>query len=72
MNILIFKTDIGSKKSKNEVRPIFNHNKTITKWTIDKEDIDNVLRIEAEGGITEKDIINLMKSSGFYCEILNN
>ena len=72
MNILIFKTDIKSTKSESEIRPIFNHNKTITKWTIDKKDIDNVLRIEAEESLTEKDIINLMKSSGFSCEILND
>ncbi len=72
MNVLIFKTDIETKKKEKEVIPIFNNNETITKWTIDKEDIDNVLRIVSPGKLTEKDIINLMNSKGFYCEILTN
>ena len=72
MNVLVFKTDIKTKKREKEVMPIFNNKETITKWTIDKEDIDNVLRIVSPGNLTEEDIINLMKSHGFNCEILTN
>ncbi len=72
MNVLIFKTDIGSKRKEEEVKPIFNNNEAIAKWTIDKEDIDNVLRIVSPGNLTEKNIMDLMKKCGFYCEILTN
>ena len=70
MNILIFKTDLKTKKTIKMVRPIFNNNSMITKWTVDNEDIDNVLRIEAHNGLNEEDIIFLMKTHDLYCEDL--
>ena len=70
MNLLIFKTDIKTKKEVKVVRPLFNNHPVITNWSIDIADIDNVLRIEAEDDLNENDIIHLIKTSGFYCEVL--
>jgi len=70
MNILIFRTNIKTKKKVKAVKPLFNHHPVITAWSIDIEDIDNVLRIEAQDGLTEKDIIYLIKTHGFHCEVL--
>lgn len=70
MNLLIFRTDIKTKKKVKTIKPILDNAPNIYKWNIDLDDIDNVLRIEALYGITEDDIIKLVKSQGFYCEDL--
>lgn len=70
MKLLIFKTDITSQSKVRALRPLFNALDTIQGWTIDTEDIDNVLRIEAVGHIDEHDVIHLMRAKGFRCEVL--
>ena len=70
MNLLIFRTDIKTKKEVKVVRPLFNDHPLITDWSIDRQDIDNVLRIEAKDDLNEKDIIHLIKECGFYSEML--
>lgn len=70
MELLIFQTDIASKKKMKPLEPIFNNHPNIIKWSIDMEDIDNVLRIEASENLLEKDIINLVKTKGYYIEVL--
>ncbi|MCM4173800.1 hypothetical protein DHD32_20200 [Arenibacter sp. TNZ] len=72
INILILKTNIKSKKKVKIIKPIFNQHPSIIKWSVDIEDIDNVLRIEATGNIEERDIIRILKSNGFYSEDLND
>ncbi|WP_262509407.1 hypothetical protein [Urechidicola croceus] len=39
-------------------------------WTIDQEDIDNVLRIKATDNLNENVVIELIKTKGFYCDVL--
>ena len=70
MNLLIFKTDIKTKKEVEVVRPLFNNHPIITDWSIDTEDIDSVLRIEVQDDLNEKEIIHLIKKCGFYGDIL--
>ena len=70
MKLLILKTDIKTKKKVKAVKPLFNNHPTISNWSIDIEDIDNVLRIEAQNDLNEKDLIHLVKACGFYCEAL--
>ncbi len=70
MELLIFRTNIESEKKAKYLEPIFNNHPSIIKWSIDMEDIDNVLRIEASVGLLEKDIINLVRTKGFYIEVL--
>ena len=70
MELLILRTDIKTKRKVNEVRPLFNQHPVIKSWSIDTEDIDNVLRIETKGGLHESDIINMMKPHGFFAEPL--
>ncbi len=68
MEILIFRTDIKSKKKVKTIKPILNAQDYIHKWTIDLQDIDNVLRIEAKNKITEQKVMNLIRNKGFYIE----
>lgn len=70
MKLLIFRTDIKTKKKVKSLKPLFKEQATINKWTVDTEDIDNVLRIEAAENLTENDIIYLLNNQGFYCEPL--
>lgn len=70
MNLLIFKTDIKTKKEVEVVRPLFNNHPIITDWSIDTEDIDNVLRIQVQDDLKEKEIIHLIEECGFYGEML--
>ncbi len=68
MEILIFRTDIKSKKKVKTIKPVLNSQDYIHKWTIDLQDIDNVLRIEAKNKITEQKVMNLIRNKGFYIE----
>ncbi|MDD7887066.1 hypothetical protein [Flavivirga sp. 57AJ16] len=72
MHLLIFETDIKSKKKVKSLKPILNEHADILKWSIDLEDIDNVLRIEATNNITENEIIDMVKTRGFYIETLTD
>ncbi|WP_299161447.1 hypothetical protein [uncultured Tenacibaculum sp.] len=70
MELLIFRTNIESEKKVKSLELIFNNHQSIINWSIDIEDIDNVLRIEASGNLLEKDIIYLVRTKGFYIEVL--
>ena len=70
MNLLILRTNIKTKKKVKVVKPIFNSHPTIMNWSVDIEDIDNVLRIEANEKLNEKEIIFMIKAAGFYGEAL--
>ena len=70
MELLIFRTDIKTKKKVKSIKPIFNSHTDILKWSIDLEDIDNVLRIEATKNLSEEDIMGLVKVEGFYIKTL--
>ncbi|GAA3613409.1 hypothetical protein Q4Q39_03575 [Flavivirga amylovorans] len=70
MHLLIFETDIKSKKKVKALKSVFNKHSDILKWSVDIEDIDNVLRIEATTNITEADIINMVQIHGFYIKTL--
>ncbi|NQX97535.1 MAG: hypothetical protein HRT73_06605 [Flavobacteriales bacterium] len=70
MKLLILRTDIKTKKKVKLVRFLFNNYSGIISWSVDIEDIDNVLRIEAADNLNESDIIDLIKTEGFYCESL--
>ncbi|MDN5202704.1 hypothetical protein QQ008_15045 [Fulvivirgaceae bacterium BMA10] len=70
MEVFIFKTDISTKKKAKTLKPVFSSHPIITDWSIDTEDIDNVLRVEASENLNENDIITLIKTNGFHCEVL--
>ncbi|GAA3569057.1 hypothetical protein [Snuella lapsa] len=70
MELLIFQTDIKSRKKVRSLKSVFNAHPDIIKWSIDLEDIDNVLRIEATANLLEEDVIDLVKVNGFYIKAL--
>ena len=72
MNLLIFKTDIETRRKVKKVATVFDRQSIILDWSVDTDDIDNVLRIEATDGTEESAIINLVNKYGFSCEVLED
>lgn len=70
MNLLLFRTDIKTKKRVKTIKPLLNNHPVIASWSVDTADIDNVLRIETKALLEEKDVIRLVKTCGFHCEVL--
>jgi len=70
MELLLFRTDIKSKKKVKHLQPLLNEQAGVLDWSIDLEDIDNVLRIEATAQDIAEDIIGLVEKQGFYIKSL--
>ena len=70
IKIHVFKTNIETEADVSVIKVLFNSFSKIKQWSIDLEDIDNVLRIEANRNLSQRDIIKNVKSKGFYCEEL--
>lgn len=71
-HVLVLKTNITSKRMLQAIQPVFNSHAAIQRWTIDTQDIDNVLRIEAHANLQEVDVVALMRKYGFECEELSD
>lgn len=69
MSVYVFKTDINSASLIESVKPLLNSYQYISDWSIDIEDIDNVLRVISVE-LLENEIIQIIKSKGFICEAL--
>jgi hypothetical protein len=67
--ILVFKTNITDPSGLERLHELLKSNEQILKWNVDVQDIDHVLRIEAEH-VHPSTIINLLQSAGFQCEEL--
>ena len=69
LQILVFKTTIRTLEDKQKLTPLLDHWEQISRWTVDCEDCDCVLRIEADG-VSEQEIMELVRRAGFECEVL--
>jgi len=67
--ILVFKTDLISDEKLEMVKPFLDEHPGILRWTVDRHDIDKVLRIESEN-VSANDVIGLLQQRGFLCEEL--
>jgi hypothetical protein len=67
--VLVFKTDIDEKSAIENLRDLLHKEQRITKWNVDVEDIDNVLRIESHH-LTPAEVIQLVNQLGYSCEEL--
>ena len=70
--VLVFKTNIKTKKRVKDVRSILDALPSPTTWSVDTQDIDNVLRIVTTGNVLENEIVDLLIAQGFYCEALED
>jgi len=68
-SVIIFKTNIETDQDLNKIALLLNTENRIRKWSVDREDIDHVLRIESEG-VDENKIKQKVEYAGFLCEDL--
>jgi hypothetical protein len=68
-HVLIFKTNVESEEQLQQASLLLNATDSIIKWNIDREDIDNVLRVESSLPHIS-DIMKIMVDAGFACEEL--
>lgn len=67
--ILVFKTDLETEERLEAVKPFLDKHPGIFRWTVDRHDIDKVLRIES-ANVSADDVIDLLQQEGFLCEEL--
>ncbi len=72
MILHLFHTDIKSKRKVRHIKSLLDKHTDILKWSIDIEDIDNVLKIESNANLTDQDIIQLIRTRGFFIEVLED
>ncbi len=65
-NIFIFKTNIQTEEDQERVSTLLDADNLIDSWSVDKEDIDCVLRIVSDR-ITAEEIIFLINQVGYNC-----
>lgn len=70
MEILVFKTNVTSRKKVGKIAPLLTSVPTIRQWNVDLDDCDKVLRIEASG-LTPGWVEQLLLKAGFSCRELD-
>jgi hypothetical protein len=70
MEILVFKTNVTSKKKVSMIAPLLTSFPTIRQWNFDLDDCDKVLRIEATG-LNPGSVERLLLTAGFNCQELD-
>ena len=69
MEVLVLKTNIRYKKHVKTVAPLLDGQDNISRWNIDLNDIDKVLRIESND-LELIEVVQLIQEAGFHCEEL--
>ncbi|HWZ13994.1 MAG TPA: hypothetical protein VNW95_02060 [Mucilaginibacter sp.] len=70
MEILVFKTNVTSRKKVSRIAPLLSSFPTIRQWNFDLEDRDKVLRIESTG-LNPGSVEQLLLKAGFNCQELD-
>jgi len=71
MEILVFKTDVGSRKRVTALAPHLKKIEGVIKWNVDLHDVDNVLRVEC-ASISPATIEKSLQGAGYFCEELQD
>jgi hypothetical protein len=70
MEILVFKTNVTSKKKVSMIAPLLTSFPTISQWNFDLDDCDKILRIEATE-LNPSSVELLLLTAGFNCQELD-
>lgn len=68
-DILILKTNIATEADEELLANYLDNNNAILNWNVDREDIDNVLRVESSA-LAVSELISILSKSGFEAEEL--
>jgi copper chaperone CopZ len=69
MEVLVFKTNLRFKKQITAVTQHINNLQGITRWNIDLDDKDKVLRIESNE-LSPRSVEATLQQAGYFCEEL--
>jgi hypothetical protein len=69
MDILIFKTNLLNPQVVDRIKPHIQNISGIRRWNVDLQDIDKVLRIEAQN-VSPRRVEMVLQRAGYYCEEL--
>ena len=69
MDVLVFKTDVTTKKKVSKVSSLLTSLPAIQQWNFDLEDCDNILRIVARD-LSPRYVESALKAVGIGCEEL--
>ncbi|MEO5684182.1 MAG: hypothetical protein ABIQ88_16190 [Chitinophagaceae bacterium] len=69
MEILVFKTNVHSRRRANSLAPHLENIAGIIRWNVDLQDVDNILRIEC-ASISPRAIEQNLQQAGYFCEEL--
>jgi hypothetical protein len=67
--VLVFQTDLYTKREVGEITPLLDSLSGLKKWTVDLDDCDYVLRVEGTE-ITDDMIVSTIEKAGFTAEVL--
>lgn len=70
MKVFVYKTDIESPQQLHQVGELLNIHSRIYSWSVDVENKDRVLRVEADDSMHDEAIFTLVHAGGFRCEVL--
>lgn len=65
----IFRTELHSDECISKLTEIMDGHPEISRWHLDLEDIDNVLKVETES-LSEANILSLTEERKIICEVL--
>jgi hypothetical protein len=69
MDVLVFKTDVTSKRKVGKVNTLLTNFPNISQWNFDLEDCDNILRVVASN-TSPRYIERALQAVGIGCEEL--
>lgn len=69
MEVLVFKTNLRFKKQITAVTQHINNLQGITRWNVDLDDVDKVLRIESNE-LSPRSVEVTLQQAGYFCEEL--
>lgn len=71
MEVLVLASNVNCACSVEKIRSSLNEHQKILRWSVDLDDCDKVLRIEALDGFAEQDAIALIQAEGFVVQELD-
>jgi copper chaperone len=69
MEVLVFKTNLRFKKQISAITPHINNLQGISRWNVDRDDKDKVLRIESDN-LCPRTVETTLQQAGYLCEEL--
>lgn len=69
-HIYIYKTNICEENQVEALKELYRQYNQIKRLSVDREDIDKVLRIESNAMLSEKELIQTASQIGISCELL--